>query len=335
MDPRSSIRNNSPQWMDSIPGYRGYKRKELRREADRALRMYLAGKLEAQQRRLDEAKLKLLEAGGLSRLSPFERASTKLRTLIDTIKSASYGYAGLFDSDAVREPQLDALYEFDRALDAEIDALGAKIEAVRAAVLAGADPAADLATVLSEADALLSHLETRHHAILTGTAPPELSPRSVLEPQAVARPEFLALRQLRINDAVAAAGMNAVVSAREQATVNGTTYFLFRLDSGAQARWLWVGPTERDIALLDPYSPRTDLFKDEQVAVGSDLLRLVNRGYGSVNLDGPSGTRRDVPAQIALFRSDLQVLWAERLGPETLAFLGIVTDLATIQQFRR
>ncbi len=335
MDPRSAIQSNSPRWMDSIPGYQGYKRKEVRREADRALRMHLAGKLEAHQRRLDEAKLKLLEAGGLAKIGAFERASTKLRTLIDTIKSAAYGYAGLFDSDAVREPQLDALYEFDRALDSEVDALGAKIEAVRAAVLAKADPTADLDTVISETDALLAHVETRRESILAGSTPPALSPRSVLEAQAVARPEFLALRSLRINDAVTAAGVNAVVSAREQATVNGTTYHLFRLDSGARARWLWVGPTERDIALLDPHSPRADLFKEEQVVLENDTLRLANRGYGSVNLDGPSGTRRDVPAQIALFRSDLQVLWAERLGPETLALLGILTDLATIQTFRR
>jgi hypothetical protein len=335
MDPRSAIQNNSPRWMDSIPGYQGYKRKELRREADRALRLHLAGKLEAHQRRLDEAKLKLLEAGGLNRLGAFERASIKLRTLIDTIKTASYGYAGLFDSDAIREPQLDALYDFDRALDAEVDALGAKIDAVRAAVLAGAVPTADLDTVMSETDALLAHVETRREAIVTGSTPPELSPRSVLEAQAVARPEFLALRGLRIDDAVTAAGVNAVVSAREQATVNGTTYYLFRLDSGARARWLWVGPTERDIAVLDPHSPSADLFKEEQVTIGNDTLRLVNRGYGSVNLDGPSGTRRDVPAQIAVFRSDLQVLWAERLGPEMLAFLGILTDLATVQVFRR
>ncbi|MFN8534875.1 MAG: hypothetical protein U0556_15165 [Dehalococcoidia bacterium] len=335
MDPRSAIQNNSPSWMDSIPGYKGYKRKEVRREADRALRMHLAGKLESQQRRLDEAKLKLLEAGGLAKIGPFERASTKLRTLIDTIKTAAYGYAGLFDSDAVREPQLDALYEFDRALDSEVDALGAKIEAVRAAALAKADPTADLDTVMSETDALLARVETRRESILTGSTPPELSPRSVLEAQAIARPEFLALRNLRTNDAVTAAGINAVVSAREQATVNGTTYHLFRLDSGARARWLWVGPTERDIALLDPHSPTVDLFKDEQVTLDQDTLRLANRGYGSVNLDGPSGTRRDVPAQIALFRSELQVLWAERLGPETLTFVGILTDLAAIQQFKR
>lgn len=335
MDPRSAIQNTSPRWMDAIPGYQGYKRKELRREADRALRMYLAQKLEAQQRRLDEAKLNLLQSGGLARLGPFERASTKLRTLIDTIKTASYGYAGLFDSDAIREPQLDALYHFDQALDAEVDALGAKIEAVRAAVLADADPATQLEMVLSETDALLTHVETRRQAILAGSTPPELSPRSVLEPQAVVRPEFMALRQLRINDAVAAGGVNAIVSAREQATVNGIAYLLFRLDSGARARWLWLGPTERDLALLDPYTPGIDVFKDDHLTIGSDTLRLTNRGYGSVNLDGPSGSRRDVPAQIALFRSDLQVLWAERVGAETLVLLGVVTDLATIQPFRR
>jgi hypothetical protein len=335
MDYPPPLPTSIPTWMDSIPGYRGYKRKELRREADRALRMHLAAKLEAQLRRLDEVKLRLLEAGNLRALGPVERAATKFRTLIDTLKTASYGYAGLFDSEAIREPQLDALYEFDRALDAEVDALGGKVEAVHAAVLAGTDPGAALATLTSETDALLARVQRRHEAIVSGTVPPELSPRRVLEAQAVTRPEFLALQRLRLNDAVVAAGMNAVVSAREQATLNGVTYWLFRLDSGARVRWLWVGPTARDLALLDPQPPAVDLFRQEQVTLDGDTLRLVNRGFGRVDLDGPSGSRREVPAQIALFRSEVQVLWAEQMGTETVVLLGFLTDLESIQLFPR
>ncbi len=258
VDPRATTRNNSPGWMDQIPGYRGYKQKELRREADRALRMYLAAKLADQLRKLDDAKLKLLNAGGLAQIALFERASTKLRTLIDTIKTASYGYAGLFDSDAVREPQLDALYAFDQALDGEVDALGAKVDALRAAVEGnqGIGPALD--TVQSETDALLARFRTRDEAIQSGQGLPAESPRSVLEAAAPVKPAFLALQQLRLNDAISVGGKDYVIVSREQATVNGTNYLLYRLDSGARAKTLWVGPTERDLAVLDPYTPTVD-----------------------------------------------------------------------------
>ncbi len=54
-----------------------------------------------------------------------------------------------------------------------------------------------------------------------------------------------------------------------------------------------------------------------------------------MNFDGPSGTRRDVSAQIAVFRSALQVLWAEQMGQETIVLLGLTTDVGSVQTFRR
>jgi len=43
---------------------------------------------------------------------------TKLQILIDRIKTASYGYAGLFDAVRIRENELDALNKFDQAMAA-------------------------------------------------------------------------------------------------------------------------------------------------------------------------------------------------------------------------
>jgi hypothetical protein len=46
--------------------------------------------------------------------------------LIDRLKTASYGYAGLFDAVKVKEAELDALYNYDAAM---LDSVG-KIEAL-------------------------------------------------------------------------------------------------------------------------------------------------------------------------------------------------------------
>ena len=43
-----------------IPGYKGYKEKELRREADKLLRLQVAGKLDDQRKRLSELQVQLV-----------------------------------------------------------------------------------------------------------------------------------------------------------------------------------------------------------------------------------------------------------------------------------
>jgi len=105
----------------SIPGYKGYKQRELRREADRLLRMHLAGRFDEQRRSLVGVMGQLTNAGRLSEVTALEQATLKLQLLIDRLRTASYGYGGLFDAIKVEEEQLDALYEFDNALAGGVD----------------------------------------------------------------------------------------------------------------------------------------------------------------------------------------------------------------------
>ena len=46
----------------SIPGYKGYKDKDVRRDADKALRTYVADKFDEQRRRLSELQLQLVSS---------------------------------------------------------------------------------------------------------------------------------------------------------------------------------------------------------------------------------------------------------------------------------
>jgi len=62
-----------------------------------------------------------------------ERATMKLQLLIDRVKTASYGYAGLFDAIKVRETELDALYNFDAALLGSIDKIKTLVDGVAVA----------------------------------------------------------------------------------------------------------------------------------------------------------------------------------------------------------
>ncbi|MEJ2558911.1 MAG: hypothetical protein P8186_22380, partial [Anaerolineae bacterium] len=85
----------------SIPGYRGYKEKENRRAADKLLREHLVRQLDEQRRRLAELQRDLLEGGGLLMVDDLDRAVIKVQKLVDKIRTASYGYAGMFDAAKV------------------------------------------------------------------------------------------------------------------------------------------------------------------------------------------------------------------------------------------
>ena len=118
----------------SIPGYKGYKQKELRREADKLLRNKIAGELNKQLRRLNAQQMALFKAGALEYTDDLDQAITKLQTLSDRVKTASYGYRGFFDAVKVKEEQLGALYAFDAKLLAGVPEIAQAIDRVADAI---------------------------------------------------------------------------------------------------------------------------------------------------------------------------------------------------------
>ena len=125
--------NKIEEMAKDIPGYRGYKDKEVRREADKLIRLQVARELQEQRRRLNSIEVGLANAGRLGALLVLERSLMRLQMQIDRVKTASYGYAGLFDAIKIREAELDALYDFDATLLDSVDKVEALIDAVAAA----------------------------------------------------------------------------------------------------------------------------------------------------------------------------------------------------------
>jgi hypothetical protein len=145
-----------------IPGYGGYKEKELRREADKLLRIELAGKFDDQRKRVSELQHQLISQAKIEFLDDLERAVMKLQLLIDRIKTASYGYAGLFDAVKVKEEQLDALYAYDSQMLGFVDQVAADVDQVTSAITAGegiADAIYELVGTVDEANQAFGHRE--------------------------------------------------------------------------------------------------------------------------------------------------------------------------------
>lgn len=158
--------NKFEQLVDQIPGYKGYKQKEQRREADKLLRLHVARQYREQLERLNRIQYQLTLGGDLTGMMALERAVSKLQLLMDRIRSASYGYAGLFDALKVDEEVLDKLYEFDQGMLGGVDILSASLDELVDLVNNG-HPTRDAANkLIGELEQLHRSFDERQEVIL-------------------------------------------------------------------------------------------------------------------------------------------------------------------------
>jgi len=151
-----------------IPGYKGYKEKELRRDADKLLREHLAKRLRTVKTQLDGLQVDLIGAGKIDLLDEAGSAATQIQTFIDRLRTASYGYAGLFDAARIKENDLDRVYEFDSALVSYADRIEDAIGRARAE-LEGEDARALILMIRDLAREANSTFDERQD-VLRGTA---------------------------------------------------------------------------------------------------------------------------------------------------------------------
>lgn len=127
---------NSP--LDLLPGYKGYKDLEARRESDKQARLAVAAELARHTAQISQVQNDALREGGLAFMDQLGGLKTAIQTLADKISAAPRGYTGLFAARNIQAETLDQVLGFDRELLNEATALGPAIESVEQAMLAGA-----------------------------------------------------------------------------------------------------------------------------------------------------------------------------------------------------
>jgi hypothetical protein len=137
-----------------IPGFKGYLRKEHRRDADRAQRDYLAAQLKRTKERVDGVKRDLAQKGELDSLTKLDALTDKFSRAITRVSSADYGYSGFFDTHQVGESALAELYQVDLALIEE----ARKLDELTAPLAAG-QPPADFAATLARVEDGVIHFD--------------------------------------------------------------------------------------------------------------------------------------------------------------------------------
>lgn len=118
--------------MGYIPGYRGYKEKELRRESDRLVRMEVVNRLKAAKTafRRKFANPLLIQKLSSEDTFRFDTLTSRIDRVTQRIDRAVAGYAGMFDAIKVKEDKLDTVIEHDLSLIEKAEAIKADVEKV-------------------------------------------------------------------------------------------------------------------------------------------------------------------------------------------------------------
>jgi len=111
----------SERILAELPGFRGYKEKELRRESDKLIRNHLYLRLTEARKDLKEIFQKLSDSRLHEVLTDMDRFIMRFDRVSEKINHASYGYAGFFNIVKVEEEKLDKMIEFDTGLIDDVD----------------------------------------------------------------------------------------------------------------------------------------------------------------------------------------------------------------------
>jgi DNA repair ATPase RecN len=99
-----------------LPGFRGYKLREQRREADRIVRNHIYDVLEHSRDDLTRGFQALNDSKVAELAEPMNRLTARVDRIAEKVNHASYGYSGFFDSVKIEEPELDQMLAYDTQL---------------------------------------------------------------------------------------------------------------------------------------------------------------------------------------------------------------------------
>ncbi len=158
----------SERIMAAIPGFRGYKEKELRRESDKLIRNHLSLKLSQAKSNLKTVFQRIVDKRYMDVLIDMDRLTAKMDRITEKINHASYGYSGLFDVVKVKEENLDRMITFDNQLLDSVNGLSTEVDAFKAKILSGdySNLKDQIQAVTDEVEALEDVFDKRSEVIL-------------------------------------------------------------------------------------------------------------------------------------------------------------------------
>lgn len=306
--------------LSKIPGYDAYNNKESMRDDDRRLRDQIARRLDEAVSDLTSVSSSLAAKRQLGAIGAVEDLVRGTRLLGDRVRTASYGYEGLFSDRKVDQFALGQLKAFDVAFDAQVDALVKQISSVGAEGEAVESQIRDVGTTVDNLDRLFN---ARNDVITTATPSHDPNVLNLLEAPVTRSPQEQRLLRVVTGGTVAILGDNFQVGAhitvkdRDDAVMLS----LLRLDAGPD--WLAMA--------------RQNNVKYWRVQEASANAALTDGIAGNATVSGPQGTQQGIPAKYDLSESEAgdspSITIHLAFGGEVRAFSGSEVPLIDIEVF--
>jgi hypothetical protein len=260
--------------LNSIPGYRGYRSKEDRRDADRRVRVKVATALDELADRVETVAKSLADQRQITAVGPVDEFAKSLRHLINRISTATYGYGGLFSDRNVDEYALDQLRQFDESLFKDADGITTAVGALEQAYSTGSGLAEATKAGTEAARQLNRRFETRGEVIETAKPAAAESVLAVISPPETAPP---AIYNLHEHDALSISGENYVVDGRIDVEAGANSFRLFRIDE-EQKLWL-LAPASGSgkVALVN----EKEVTGEDQIESTSPATEVKSQGSGT------------------------------------------------------
>ena len=324
--------------LSKIPGYAGYREKESRRDQDKRVRLELARQYDLIAQRLTDVQGELVRAQRFAEIGNVERLERTLRLFTDRLRTATYGYAGLFSDQPVEDRALAQLAAFDDALGDGLDALKASVEAVSAAAAGTGDLGQQIRATQALIDGLNRRFDLRSQAIESG---------QVVEGAGAAGggvsdvfsgtpgDQAHVTSDLHFGDAVSISGTDYLVQGRMEFHTDATAWRQYLLRDGNTEAWLHVPPsTAEPMALLQ----RAPEFPGESalVTVGGVPYTQMAAGTATAEVIGEAGKRSNQPVRFRRFGGEAgAALFAYDWGAERQTLTGRTLDPLEVKVYPR
>lgn len=326
-------RSTSGSWLARIPGYNGYRDKESRRDEDRRVRDELATGYTGLAQRLTQAQATLARSGRLGDIGIVERLERSLRLFADRLRTASYGYAGLFSDRPIDARALDQLRQFDESLGEGVANLEPLVGRIETATL----PAPELTATAAAATTLLDGLHRKFDArgqVVEGGLPAPASTVSDLFAAAPRREAHVA-SDLHFGDAISIAATDYLVEGRMEFHAGPRAWRQYLLRDGAREAWLHVPPVTTEPMALLTSTPASD--EDGPPRVNGVAYEPGDSGAATAEVIGSKG--REAARQLHYWRHEspdgLLLFFTYDWGNERQSFAGRTLDPLEVTVYPR
>ena len=288
-------------WLAKVPGYSGYKRKESRRDEDKRVRDELAREYAQYTQRLANLQGELVRARRIAEINTIERLEHALRLFTDRLRTATYGYGGLFSERSIDERALDQLAAFDRSLGDGLDELRGGLDALEGSVRAGGDLAGPARQVQQTIDGLSRRFDLRGQVVETGQAQEGAAIEALFTPRESEVAHVAS--DLHFGDAVSIGGTDYLVEGRMEFHAGDSAWRQYLLRGADPEGWLHVPPSTREpMALLQRVADAPG--DGPSLTVDGKTLSQAAEGRATAEVVGEAGTQTGRSVQYRRYSGD-------------------------------